>query len=278
MEAPAAPGAGSFVLSDAQLREVDKAVKDREQTPRPELPTLEGSDPRLRAALQAAELLPTAANYRRVAAEYRRLRILDKAFDYLTLILDEAPDADAYAERAQVWRDWGWASWGIGDAYRAVDLKPESPMVLNTLGTVLQAVGELQAARESYRKALDIDPNAAYVLNNLCYLSYLEGRFEEAIGECRAALEDDSSLEAARHNLALAYAASGRLDEARKGLLSGGDAATGHYNLGIILLAQGEYGPAEEAFLAASEARPRWPEAMARARQAAKMAAAGREP
>ncbi|MGE0704741.1 MAG: tetratricopeptide repeat protein [Vicinamibacterales bacterium] len=279
MDAPIVPGAGgSFLLTEEQQREVEKAVKEREQSPRPQLPTLEGTNPRLRDVLQAAELSPTVENRRRVASEYRRLGILDKAFDYLTLILEERPDAEAYAERAQVWRDWGWSAWGLGDAYRAVDLAPRSAMALNTLGTVLQAMGQGEAARDAYLRALDVDPSAGYVLNNLCFLSFVEAQFEQATHECESALVLDPGLGAARHNLALAHAATGRIDDARNDLLAGGDAATGQYNLGMIYLSRGEYGEAEEAFLAATEARPAWREAHARRRQAARLAAAGQEP
>src|SRR4029453_9657707 len=47
--------------------------------------TVEGTDKPLNEALKALKIADTAANHLVVAAEYRRLRILDKAFDQATL-------------------------------------------------------------------------------------------------------------------------------------------------------------------------------------------------
>ncbi len=204
---PGGDPAGGLTLSEEQRRDIAQAIEERGRNPRAELPTLEGVDGRLRAALADVNAAPTAINRRRVAAEYRRVRIFDKAFEYLTQVLDDRKDADAYAERAQVWRDWGWPGFGLGDAYRAADLAPRSPKALNTLGTLLQAVGATAAARDAYRRAVDADPDAAYALNNLCYLSLVEGDEPRAVTECEAALAIDPVLDAARHNLARARAA-----------------------------------------------------------------------
>jgi len=46
--------------------------------------TIEAQDPRLGAALLRVQLVPSAASHRAAADEYRRLGILDTAFDHLT--------------------------------------------------------------------------------------------------------------------------------------------------------------------------------------------------
>ena len=245
----------------------------------PSATTMEAIDRVLAEALTRARQFPTSSNHRRVAAEYRRLRILDKAYDHLTVALQIDPKCgEAFAERAQLWRDWGFSNLGLGDAYRAVYFAPHSPSAANTLGTLLQVVGARAAARDAYRRALELDPHAAYSLSNLCYLSFLEGHQADAVNECEAALREEPGLGAARNNLALSYAASGRLQEAREQLLRGDDPARAAFNVGILYMATGQYKLAEQAFHSASNLRPDFVMARAREQQAAKRAAVMADP
>ena len=261
--------------SDAQRGEVQPSSQSRTPVAR----TIEAIDPRLAEALMLVAVAPTAENHRRVAAEYRRLQILDRAYDHLTLAVRKEPkEALAYEARAQVWREWGLASLGLGDAYRAVYLAPTSASAHNSLGTLLQAIGDYRAARKAYRKAIDLDPpQAAYALNNLCYLSFLEGDQADAAAECRAALQLAPDFDVARNNLALSYAASGDFSRAREEFSRVGDAATGAFNLGVAYMLAGEYGFARNAFMAASVARPSFRTARTRARQAAELAGQSEE-
>src|SRR4051794_8349200 len=72
--------------------------------------SVETWDPRLAAALRDLDREPTAAHHRRVAEEYRRLQILDMAYDHLSAAARIDPkDAAAYEGRARIWRDWGVA-------------------------------------------------------------------------------------------------------------------------------------------------------------------------
>lgn len=230
---------------------------------------IESQDPELLAALTALAAEDTGTRNRRVAEAYRRVGILDTAHRHLTRATDlDRTDAAAYDGLARIWRDWGFASVGLGDAYRAVYFAPASPAVHNTLGTLLQALGQGPAARQAYMRALAIDTGAAYALNNLCYLSFLEGALTTAEERCRAALRVDPGLAAARNNLALVYAAAGCLDCARREFLLASDAVAAQYNLGIVYLAQRDYARAARAFDAAVAQRPALRGARARARQA----------
>lgn len=226
----------------------------------------------LAVALKRLEAVPTAENQRRVAYMYWRLGVLDTAYDHLALARDLDPtDAAASAGMALIWRDWGFPHLGLPDAYKALDFAASSPGVQNTLGTLLQALGHRQSARERYRETLTLDPGAAYAYNNLCYISFLDGDFDRALSLCRAALQLAPGLVAARNNLGLVYAARGRLDRARHAFFVAGDAAAGHYNMGIVHLANRDYAPAAEAFDAAVDARPSWRAALARASQARRL-------
>ena len=272
VEAPEDLPEQSPETASGEARESSADARPASKTER--LPTLETRDPTLVAALKALAAVPSGENHRWVAEAYRRLGVLDAAHKHLTHARDlDRSDAAAFDGLARIWRDWGFAHLGLGDAYRAIYFAPSSPTTHNTLGTLLQAVGHRQAARQSYDRALALDPRAAYAINNLCYVSFLDGEFTRALAHCRTALRIEPGLVAARNNLALVHAATGRIDRARREFFVAGDAAAGQYNLGIVHLAKREYARAAEAFDAAAEARPSLHAARARAKQARTLAA-----
>ena len=130
--------------------------------------SVESHDQALAAALLALRLAPSAAAHRQVAAEYRRLKIDDTAFDHLTAAtrLDPA-DAAAYDGLARIWRDWGFPDRGLADANRAVFHAPGSAAAHNTRGTLLAALGQDAEARRDFAAALALDPTAGYADANL---------------------------------------------------------------------------------------------------------------
>lgn len=195
---------GTPVKIPTPSRESRRAVVDvRPASSAAVLPTIEGRDPLLSAALMKVALAATAEAHRAVAERYRELGILDMAHDhFLSATQLDRTDASAYEGLARDWRDWGFPQLGIGDASRAVYYAPASASAHNTLGTLLAAIDHVREARRAYERALQIDPRAAYALNNLCYLSYLEGDTSRARAECQAALAVDPALIAARETLA----------------------------------------------------------------------------
>ena len=240
------------------------------------LEQVEAADPRLAAALAAAAIDPSPQTFRRVAEEYTRLQITDKAHEYLAqaYVLD-ARDPATYDARARLWRDGLLLDRALADAYRALYYAPASATVHNTLGTIFQALGRRDEAQRQYRRALDLDPNAAYALNNLCYALILGRQPAEAISACEAALKMSPSLLAARNNLALAHALRGDLAATRTAFEESGDPARALYNLGIVYMAKRQYPDAVSAFVAAQHARPSFRQASERAEQAARLALAG---
>lgn len=164
--------------------------------------TVESWDAGLEAALAAYAEAPGADTALAAGLAYARLRIWDAADEFLTRGLDFAPrDARLWAARARAWRDWGLPDLALGHATRAVYFAPASPDALNTLGTVLTMVGQLDAARTRFEQALTAEPTGAYILNNLCYVELAAGRPDAARARCEAALAIDPTLEAARENL-----------------------------------------------------------------------------
>jgi len=237
--------------------------------------SVESADPRLAAALLAERLAPSAEAHLQVAREYVRLGILDFAHRRVERALARDPGcAAAHELMARIWRDWRQPQVALGHAHRAFHFAPASASAQNTLGTILDALGEVDGARAAYRQAFSLDPGAGWALSNLCYLEFRQGRFVEAKQQCKAALQVTPRLAAAHNNLALAHAGSGDLAGASVAFAGAGDDASAHYNLGIVHLAAGRYDDAVRAFEAAIEARPDFTAAKSRA-HAAKMQALG---
>jgi tetratricopeptide (TPR) repeat protein len=235
--------------------------------------TIESTDSQLAGALLEAAVLPSAAAYRRVAREYRRVGVLDQAHEYFGRAVKLEPtDAVSYEGLARIWRDWGTPALGLADAYRAVHYAPASPSAANTLGTMLQALGYAKEAKEWYGLALALDPQAWYALNNLCYAAIMTR--ELAIDMCKAAVNAAPNAAAPRNNLALAHAAAGDLDGAQKWFRRAGDTAEAHYNYGVTLMGRREYTKAAEELLKAVQMNPSHPQAAVRVRQALQAAAA----
>ena len=167
------------------------------------LPTLEGTDRVLGAALLRAAVAPTPEAHRAVGDRYRALGILDMAYEhYLRASQIDRTDSAAYEGLARVWRDWGFPDLGAADASRAVFYAPASASAHNTWGTVLTATGHHADARREYERAVALEPDAAYAWSNLCYLSFLNGDDARAATECRAALSVDPELAAALSTMA----------------------------------------------------------------------------
>jgi tetratricopeptide (TPR) repeat protein len=230
-------------------------------------PTIESTDSQLSAALLEAAAVPSAAAFRHVGREYRRVGVLDQAHEYFTRAVKLDPtDAASHEAIARIWRDWGTPQLGLADAYRAVHYAPDSPSAANTLGTLLQALGYTSEAKAWYGQALALDSNAWYALNNLCYAAIMTR--EIAIDMCRAAVTAAPDAKAPRNNLALAHAAAGDLEGAKKWFRRAGDTPEAYYNYGVTLMGRRQYADAAEAFRKALEINPRHTEAALRIRQA----------
>ena len=150
--------------------------------------SLEATDPRLRTALTNLLIAPTVAHHLAVADAYRRLGIMDDAFDYLTKsLVANGPDSAVYDARARLWRDWGSPDQGLADAHRAVYYAPASAPAHNTLGTLLYRLGQPREAEAQFKEAVSLDPRAWYAYSNLCHVSLALGRTRDAIAQCRQA-------------------------------------------------------------------------------------------
>ena len=150
--------------------------------------SLEVSNADLRDAILRVRLAPTAEHHLQVARVYRRLGILDAAYDYLARsLVVNGPDPAVHDALARQWRDWGQPGIGLSHAYQAIHLAPDWPTAYNTLGTLLYALGQRAEALQRFEDAARLDPDAHYAWRNLCALYQAAGRTREAIAACRQA-------------------------------------------------------------------------------------------
>jgi Tfp pilus assembly protein PilF len=146
----------------APARTVAQRVAGTERPLVTRVQTVEASQPDLTRALVAVAARPSAAGHRAVAAHYARLGIVDVAHEHLSAAVKLDPrDAEAWVGLARIWRDWGLPHLALPDAYRALHAAPDWPVVHNTIGSILQALGRHEAARASFEKALALELRAA---------------------------------------------------------------------------------------------------------------------
>jgi tetratricopeptide (TPR) repeat protein len=234
--------------------------------------TLESFDQPLSAALVQLAAAPSAVGHRRVAGEYRRLGVLDMAYThYMKAVEIDRRDAISLDALARIWRDWGFPERGLTEAYHARTLAPDSPVVANTIGTLLQAMGQIRSARAWYMRAVNLDAQAAYALNNVCYVLIMMQQ-PDAIATCQRAVAASPKSSVARNNLALAFAAAGDIESARQQFAKASGPAAATYNLGILYMALRDYPKAAGQFADAFRADPQFTRAAARAGQARRAA------
>lgn len=268
-----APSQAAATQGDSLETFIGKVRTISSQPARSSALTLESQDPALAKALLLLEAAPSAARHRDVADAYMRLGISDQAHEHLSAAVKLEPrDAASWDRMARIWRDWGLPHLGLTDAHRAVYFAPTSPVVHNTLGTVLHALGRRAEARAQFERALRLDPAAAYALNNLCYTWTLEGQVRAAVEACQRAIAIQPDLLPTRNNLGLAYAIGGSLEDTERAFALGGDQARAHYNMGIVYLARRQHADALKAFEAAQRERPEFGAAAMMARQAWQLA------
>jgi tetratricopeptide (TPR) repeat protein len=167
--------------------------------------SIEAMTPVLADALAREAAMPGADTSIAAGDQYSRLGVLDAAMEHYSRAVKIDPTrSDAYDRMARIWRDWGFPNLALGDAYRAAFYAPRSAVVQNTLGTILQALGQTSAARDAYRRALTFDSQAAYAWNNLCSAYLAEARPHEALSSCQRAVELSPALRTAQANLAAA--------------------------------------------------------------------------
>jgi tetratricopeptide (TPR) repeat protein len=135
---------------------------------------------------------------------------------------------------------------------KAILAQPDEPTLRAERGGLARALEETELAIEHYGKAVELAPTDANLRFNLAEAQQKSSRLDLAIAGYRKALEIDSSLTAARVNLGKALAEKGLFGEAKEILVAVNrdtlDDAEAHYNLGVILMREGNASSAVKEF------------------------------
>jgi len=105
-------------------------------------------------------------------------------------------------------------------AERALALDPRLADAHLRLAAYLGSVGELRKRDEHLRKALELEPDSPLVLSTLAGNAAHDGQFDTAIALQRRAVEADPLSTLARYNLGSILYLAGRRDEAKSELLA----------------------------------------------------------
>jgi len=258
----AAPQADTIPATGAAARLLKPKLSD--------VQTLEQYNKALAVAKLRAQATPTLENQRALAEEYVKAGVLDAALDHFDAALRLDPhDVPSLDGSARIWREWGYADLALPQAYKAVNQAPRSPVVHNTLGTLLLQLGEFDAARDQFELARSLAPDAAYPVNNLCYVELRRENSADAVRLCREAADMDPGSHTVRNNLAVALAVSGDVEGAVTAFESGTSPAIAAYNQGMVLAAAGQLDRARTAFSLARTADPAFLPALIRLKQLA---------
>lgn len=102
------------------------------------------------------------------------------------------------------------------DFLKALELRPDQPLVLNYLGYTWVDQGlRLEEARQMIQRAVELRPNDGYIVDSLGWVLYRLGRFKEAVGFLERAVELRPEDPLINDHLGDAYWRVGRLPEAR---------------------------------------------------------------
>jgi len=142
----------------------------------------------------------------------------------------------------------------------ALDVTANNSLAHNSLGTALDAKGQVEEATSQYREALRLRPGypeAHYNLGNVCAK---QGKIEEAMNHYREAIRLNPAYCEAHYNLANLLAVNGRPAEAvaqyQAAISANPDYADAHFNLAMLLARSGKADEAIVEFQQAIRLRP----------------------
>jgi tetratricopeptide (TPR) repeat protein len=143
--------------------------------------------------------------------------------------------------------------------HRGLEVEPENPELLNSLGFALFQQGKSQEAVTALKKALEADPMHWKAHNNMALASIDLGELEQAEAHFRESLAIEPQP-AIYSDLGFVLESQGMTQEAnelyRKSLELDPESAVAHQNLAASLARRGEFAEAERHFRAALENGP----------------------
>ena len=146
-----------------------------------------------------------------------------------------------------------------------VDRFPEHGFAWKVLGSVLHALGQVDASLAAKEKAVELRPDDHEAHFNLACGLHQQGRLNEAVKSYSLSLAIQPNHADAYNNAGDALKMLGLLPEAeahcRQAIALKPDMANAHYNLGNALHAQGKFAQAQTSYRLALALKPDWAEA-----------------
>ncbi len=141
---------------------------------------------------------------------------------------------------------------------KAIDVSPSTPTILCSLGLVRKDLGDLEGARDAFRKADGQGPGSAVVLGNLGAVLVMLGEDEEGEAVLRRALKANPRSALAHENIAMILRRRGDCEAALDHFSRALEPAPGNVGvliqMGALLAEKGEMEAAETLFMEALEA------------------------
>ena len=197
--------------------------------------------------LQAVEGHPTAEAYNTLGAlfaQQERLECAIPAFRESLRLNSKAWDARYNLAQALIGK--GEKAEATSELHALIEQRPESVAAHNSLGTLLQSEGKLEAAADEFKAALKSDPHFALGAYNLSQVLVAQKRYPAAIFYLQNALKEKLPPSLGPHlqvALGVAYAENGDSDRAietlRSVIKSHPDLAEAHFNLAALYAKKG---------------------------------------
>ena len=163
------------------------------------------------AGAERGPLVQAEAQLLREAGRYQ------EAYEVLSQALAETPDAgDLLYDRARIAERLGKLDAAEADLRHLIKLEPEHAHAYNALGyTLVDRTTRLEEGIALLRKALELGPDDPFILDSMGWAQFKAGRLAEAVDFLKRAYGQRPDPEIAAH-LGEAMWAAGRRDEARQ--------------------------------------------------------------
>jgi Flp pilus assembly protein TadD len=129
-------------------------------------------------------------------------------------VLDNPADAKSHFELGNQLTELSDFEGAVESYTRALEIEPNSAVVLGSIGSVYYKLGRYREAKESYQRALEVEPNQPDTEKNLGVTLASMEEYEQAIEHLREAAERDPALFDVHRALGAVLEQAGRLDEA----------------------------------------------------------------
>ncbi|MBF0566254.1 MAG: tetratricopeptide repeat protein [Nitrospirae bacterium] len=165
---------------------------------------------------QAIESMPNFAEaYLNRAVLYRALNDFPHALaDYVTAINLKPKDPDAYFNRGNTLRAMGRIEEALKDYRSALLLRPDYAGAYFNMGSLYRDVGNTAEALSNYDKAIELKPGASNYLYNRGCIYQQSNRLKDAMDDYKKAIDLNTDFTPAYYNYALCMELSGQIHQA----------------------------------------------------------------